>query len=79
MYSYVQTDDLQTNGEWKMAKNKVEQGFIYHAFSEKASFSQLSYKMQLDRKPLYYTANFLIPCILIALITVLLFLIPPGK
>eukprot|EP00794_Sanderia_malayensis_P018037 gene18037-19844_t len=76
LHSWIDMENFQSNGEWKVTKNKIETGLVYHAFSESLTFSQMSYKLQLDRKPLYYTANFLIPCILIALITILLFLIP---
>ena len=67
------------NGEWDLIDEKVIQRTVYHAFSNDTVFSELAYTLWLRRKPLYYIANFIIPCVLIALVTILLFLIPPGK
>ena len=67
------------NGEWDLIDEKVIQRTVYHAFSNNTVFSELAYTLWLRRRPLYYIANFIIPCVLIALVTILLFLIPPGK
>ena len=72
-------EKYEENGAWDLIDERIMQGTVYHAFSNDAQFSQLSYKILLRRKPLYYVINFLIPCVLIALITILLFLIPAGK
>ena len=69
----------EENGEWDLIDERVDQGTVCHAFSNNTAFSQLSYKLLLRRKPLYYIANFVIPCVLIAMVTILLFLIPPGR
>eukprot|EP00795_Rhopilema_esculentum_P011245 gene11245-21434_t len=67
---------FQENGEWLVGDTRVVYGSVYHAFSNTTEFAQMSYKLVLRRKPLYYIVNFMIPCALIALITILLFLIP---
>ena len=71
--------NVQPHGEWTIKKTKIIRGTVCHAYSHKTEFVQISYKLALDRKALYYIANFLLPCVLIALITILLFLIPPRK
>ena len=76
--SKVILDGYQKNGEWDLQKTKAVRGSVFHAFSNTSEFTEMSYKLLLRRKPLYYVANFLIPCVLIALITILLFLIPAG-
>ena len=77
--SLVGIAKYEENGEWDLIDERIVRGTVYHAFSNNTVFSELSYKLLLRRKPLYYIANFVIPCVLIALVTILLFLIPPGK
>ena len=77
--SLVGIAKYEVNGEWDLMDERIVRGTVYHAFSNDTVFSELSYKLLLRRKPLYYIANFVIPCVLIALVTILLFLIPPGR
>ena len=64
------------NGEWDLFRTKVEQ------FNEKSGselFSVVRYSITVRRITLYYVMNFILPCVLIAVLTVLVFLLPPES
>eukprot|EP00112_Aurelia_sp_Birch-Aquarium-sp1_P007388 Seg1804.2 transcript_id=Seg1804.2/GoldUCD/mRNA.D3Y31 product="Neuronal acetylcholine receptor subunit alpha-7" protein_id=Seg1804.2/GoldUCD/D3Y31 len=64
------------NGEWELFRTKVEH---FNEQSGSESFSVVRYSITVRRITLYYVMNFILPCVLIAVLTVLVFLLPPES
>ncbi|XP_038071781.1 neuronal acetylcholine receptor subunit alpha-7-like [Patiria miniata] len=70
------TDSMTENGEWQMlsmwALREVED-------FEGAPYVAVTFKLRIRRRSLYYFVNVLIPCVLISMLTVLSFSLPPDS
>ena len=42
-------------------------------------FPDVTYRLELRRRTLFYMMNFILPCVLIAVLTLLVFLLPPES
>ena len=47
--------------------------------AETGHYSVVTYSIKIRRRTLYYIMNFILPCVLIAVLTVLVFLLPPES
>lgn len=66
------------NGEWILLSSKpVRQVKQYDCCD--GWYPEVAYKIHLRRRTLYYIMNFILPCILIAVLTLLVFLLPPES
>lgn len=66
------------NGEWHLVsmsakKNKVRYNCCIHPFHD------VTLTLEIKRKPLYYVFNLIIPCALIATLTLIKFFLPPES
>ncbi|XP_022105188.1 neuronal acetylcholine receptor subunit alpha-7-like [Acanthaster planci] len=70
------TDSMTENGEWEMlsmwAVREVEP-------FESTTYVAVTFKLHIRRRSLYYFVNVLIPCVLISMLTVLSFSLPPDS
>ena len=66
--------DYTADGEWKLMGIPVERS-VYADSS--ASHAVITYTIKLQRKPLYYVFNLIIPCFFLAFCGILVFLLPP--
>ncbi|XP_077992211.1 neuronal acetylcholine receptor subunit beta-4-like [Glandiceps talaboti] len=63
------------NSEWSLMDSST---IIANYTSEKCniSWSTMTFELKLERKPLYYVINIVIPCLVMALLTCLIFVLP---
>nr|XP_002738414.1 PREDICTED: neuronal acetylcholine receptor subunit alpha-4-like [Saccoglossus kowalevskii] len=69
---------LAPNSEWDIINSSVS---LYEEFSENGELSWhiMTFTLELHRKPLYYVINIVIPSIMMALLTLLLFFLPADS
>ena len=68
-------DFYYEDGEWNLMGVPVER-LVYDSSSE--SYVMLIYTVKLERKPLYYVFNLLMPCFSFTFCGILVFLLPPD-
>ena len=73
----VSTQQYLANGEWQLINARSEQSLMSH-FCCKAMVSGVSYVLHIRRLSQFYVTNFITPCALIAVLTLLVFLMPEG-
>lgn len=71
----VFTSDYIANGEWVLISARSERSLMSHLCCKKM-VSGVSYVLHIRRLPLFYVTNFIIPCALISVLTLLVFLMP---
>lgn len=72
---YVFTEEYLPNGEWTLISASSESSLMSH-FCCKSLVSGVSYVFHVRRRSLFYVTNFIVPCALISVMTLLLFLMP---
>ena len=63
------------DGEWNIPEFRVERHILYYP----EPFIELQYTLKLERKPLYYILNIIVPCVFITFCGMLVFLLPPDS
>ncbi|XP_078348085.1 neuronal acetylcholine receptor subunit alpha-9-like isoform X2 [Oculina patagonica] len=72
---HVFTQNYLANGEWELISARSEPSFMSH-FCCKAMVSGVSYVLHIRRLSQFYVTNFIMPCALISVLTLLVFLMP---
>ena len=74
----VDMDYYENNTEWELLGIAAEKNVTLH---KTGAYVDLMYTVRLRRMPLYYVVNYITPTIIISLLGLLIFLIPPevGK
>nr|XP_006812520.1 PREDICTED: neuronal acetylcholine receptor subunit alpha-2-like [Saccoglossus kowalevskii] len=79
LYDVVIRDKYTTNTEWNLINSTVE---IIDDFPECCPdevYSVLAFTLTFARRPLYYIVNILVPCLMMALLTLLMFCLHPDS
>ncbi|XP_022096245.1 neuronal acetylcholine receptor subunit alpha-3-like [Acanthaster planci] len=71
----LERENYRDNGEWDIVESPIEKHAIRYACCEDV-YVDLTYTFVLHRNPLFYIITLVLPCILIALLTVLIFYLP---
>ena len=74
----INTGRYVENGEWILLDAKSERNLLSYDCCE-GKFSDVTYHLELRRRTLFYMMNFILPCVLIAVLTLLVFLLPPES
>lgn len=75
------TADLSSyveNGEWILLGVRSQRNVMTYDCCE-GKFPDVTYHLELRRRTLFYLMNFILPCVLIAVLTLLVFLLPPES
>ena len=68
------------NGEWELVDAPgFKHNIVYSSCCGNTYYTDVTFQFVLIRKPLFYTVNLIIPCVLISFLTVLVFYLPSGK
>nr|XP_054764076.1 neuronal acetylcholine receptor subunit alpha-10-like [Lytechinus pictus] len=67
---------FRSDGEWDMIGLNYETSLMSYPDSPEAQYYDVTYTIHIRRRSMYYVFNLLVPCILIASITLLGFLLP---
>lgn len=66
------------NGEWTLLNTKAQAMARKYSYSDD-KYSVVKYDIAIRRETLYYMMNFIVPCVLIAILTVPVLLLPPES
>ncbi|XP_068718638.1 neuronal acetylcholine receptor subunit alpha-7-like isoform X1 [Montipora capricornis] len=66
------------NGEWILLGVKSKRNVLTYDCCE-GTYPDVTYHLELRRRTLFYIMNFILPCVLIAVLTLLVFLLPPES
>lgn len=69
------TQHYLPNGEWQLISARSERSLMAH-FCCKAMVSRVSYVLHIRRLSQFYVTNFIVPCALISVLTLLVFMMP---
>ncbi|OWA51486.1 Neuronal acetylcholine receptor subunit beta-3 [Hypsibius exemplaris] len=75
----VDLSDYVKNGEWELQSVVVERRVTYYASCCPEPFPDLTFRLVIRRKVLYYAYSTLLPCIMMSALTVLVFVLPPDS
>ncbi|XP_070543393.1 neuronal acetylcholine receptor subunit beta-4-like [Ptychodera flava] len=73
--THVLLEDYWESGEWDITDMPGERHVISYPSSSEI-YTDITYHFIIRRKPLFYTVNLVIPCVLISFLTVLVFYLP---
>jgi hypothetical protein len=66
------------NSEWMLIKIHSQRNVVYYSCCEEP-YPDVTYTIQIRRKPLFYVFNMILPCLLITLVALLGFYIPSDS
>ena len=69
---------FQSNGEWDMIKMPVKKHVVYYGCCPEP-YPDLTFWLIIQRRPLYYMFNLVMPNIFISITTILVFCLPPES
>ena len=69
---------FKANAEWCVMEFPVKKNVLFYACCEEP-YVDLTYTLRIERKPLSYVFNLILPCICITILTVLSFCLPPES
>ena len=75
---YADVNAYTVNGEWTLLGTRAHETSVKYSFSD-GEYSTVVYHFDLRRQTLYYMMNFIVPCVLIAVLTVPVLLLPPES
>ncbi|KAL7982920.1 hypothetical protein Chor_013526, partial [Crotalus horridus] len=64
------------NGEWAIERRPARRILAPLAGLEAPGFSEIHYSLIIQRKPLFYVINIIVPCVLISSLVVLVYFVP---
>ncbi|XP_033628138.1 neuronal acetylcholine receptor subunit alpha-3-like [Asterias rubens] len=73
----VERENYRPNGEWDIVESPIEKHAIKYPCCTEV-YQDVTYTFVLHRNPLFYVITLVLPCILIALLTVLVFYLPSA-
>ncbi len=74
----VTLEDYWESGEWVIVNSPVSKNAIRYPCCPEI-YRDLTFNLMIRRKPLFYTVNLIVPCVLISLLTVLVFYLPSDS
>ena len=67
---------FHNNGVWTFKKKSVNQTVVK---SNDAEYTQLVYSLEMERSSSFYVYNLVLPCVLLAILNCLVFMLPPES
>ncbi|XP_033096436.1 acetylcholine receptor subunit alpha-like 1 [Anneissia japonica] len=74
----VDLEDYWESGEWDIISSPATRQVIRYPCCEQI-YVDITFDLKIRRKPLFYTVNLIIPCVLISFLTVLVFYLPSDS
>ncbi|KAH3703110.1 hypothetical protein DPMN_078139 [Dreissena polymorpha] len=74
----IELSTYVNNSEWDLLSVVLEKGFRMHSCCDD-TYPDLTYTLQVRRKTFYYIFNIIVPCIMLSILTLLTFWLPPTS
>ncbi|XP_077988974.1 neuronal acetylcholine receptor subunit alpha-7-like [Glandiceps talaboti] len=78
MWPKGDVDNFLPNGEWDLVDIPVNRHDLYYPCCPEP-YPDITFTIQMKRRTLYYSFNLIIPCVLMSLLTLLSFTLPPDS
>ncbi|XP_072051067.1 LOW QUALITY PROTEIN: neuronal acetylcholine receptor subunit beta-4-like [Amphiura filiformis] len=78
MTKNVDLEDYWESGEWDIIETPGEKHTVKYPCCDEI-YTDITFNLVIRRKPLFYTVNLILPCVLISLLTVLVFYLPSDS
>ncbi|XP_031553793.1 neuronal acetylcholine receptor subunit alpha-7-like [Actinia tenebrosa] len=75
---FADTKKFVKNGEWDLVDFPAKRNELYYVCC-KEPYPDVTYTLNIRRKPTYYYINIIIPCLVITALTLLSFYLPPDS
>ncbi|XP_026581688.1 acetylcholine receptor subunit epsilon-like, partial [Pseudonaja textilis] len=75
-YILIDTEAFTENGEWAIQRPPARLVLAPMGGLEAPGFSEIHYFLIIQRKPLFYVINIIVPCVLISSLVVLVYFLP---
>jgi len=74
----VDMSNYVPNGEWDLLDANIKRSVVYYPCCPEP-FPDVTITLTIRRKILYYTYNVILPCMMLSVLTLLVFCIPPDS
>ena len=78
MAKRVDLEDYWESGEWDIIDTPGVKHTVKYPCCDEV-YTDITFRLQIRRKPLFYTVNLMLPCVLISFLTVLVFYLPSDS
>ncbi|KAH8041140.1 hypothetical protein HPB51_013800 [Rhipicephalus microplus] len=77
--SEVDLVNYMPNGEWELLEARMVRNVVYYPCCPDQPFPDITVVLVMRRKTLYYMYNVVLPCIMMSVLTLLVFCLPPDS
>ncbi|KAL1422278.1 hypothetical protein MTO96_022155 [Rhipicephalus appendiculatus] len=77
--SEVDLVNYMPNGEWELLEARMVRNVVYYPCCPDQPFPDITVVLVIRRKTLYYMYNVVLPCIMMSVLTLLVFCLPPDS
>lgn len=77
--SEVDLVNYMPNGEWELLEARMVRNVVYYPCCPDQPFPDITVVLVIRRKTLYYMYNVVMPCIMMSVLTLLVFCLPPDS
>lgn len=77
--SEVDLVNYMPNGEWELLEARMVRNVVYYPCCPDQPFPDITVILVMRRKTLYYMYNVVLPCIMMSVLTLLVFCLPPDS
>ncbi|XP_041464634.1 neuronal acetylcholine receptor subunit beta-4-like isoform X2 [Lytechinus variegatus] len=74
----VDLEDYWQSGEWDIIETPANKNTLKYPCCDEI-YTDITFTLHIRRKPLFYTVNLILPCVLISFLTVLVFYLPSDS
>ena len=78
MTTSVDLEDYWESGEWDIVETPGQKHTVKYPCCDEI-YTDITFNLIIRRKPLFYTVNLILPCVLISFLTVLVFYLPSDS
>ncbi|XP_078389880.1 acetylcholine receptor subunit epsilon isoform X1 [Cetorhinus maximus] len=73
---HIDPEDFTENGEWTIKHKPAKKNINSHFTVDDIEYQEIIFFLIIQRKPLFYVINIIIPCVLISSLVVLVYFLP---
>ncbi|ESP00023.1 hypothetical protein LOTGIDRAFT_53687, partial [Lottia gigantea] len=74
----ISFENFDPNGEWMIDKTEVYRGEFVYVCCPDLNFPEINFRLYIRRKFLYYFINIMIPCLMMSVLVLMVFYLPPD-
>ena len=75
----VDLSNYVSNGEWELISIKTKRNVVYYGCCPNDPFPDVTFTIHIRRRTVYYLYNVICPCLMMSILTILTFCLPPDS